>query len=148
MICWKVRSAAREIGKVIALGDELRPDDDVDLAAFHPADELSSLGGGPERVRRDDRAAGLRKQRRNFVSDAFDAGAAGDEAVFFLAFGAGARRWHHVAAVVALEAAKEPVLDHPGGAIRALETVAARPAQRQRGIAAPVEEEQRLFAVR
>ena len=42
----------------------------------------------------------------------------------------------------------QPVLHHPGGAIGALEAVPAGPAQRQRRIAAPVEEQQRLLAAR
>ena len=50
-----------------------------------------------------------------------------------------------MAAVVAGEAVHQPVLDHPGGAIGALETVAAVAAQGQRGKAAAVEEQQRLL---
>ena len=42
----------------------------------------------------------------------------------------------------------QPVLDHPGGAVRALEAVPAGAAQGQRRIAAPIEEQQRLFAAR
>ena len=50
-----------------------------------------------------------------------------------------------VAAVVAHQHAAEAVLDQPGRAVGALEAVAAGPAQRQRRIAAPVEEQQRLL---
>ncbi len=51
-----------------------------------------------------------------------------------------------MAAMVALQASAETVLDQPGIAIRAFQTVAAGPAQGQRGIAAAVQEQQHLFA--
>lgn len=35
----------RQVGEVIALGDKLRADDDVDVARLHPPDELGRLGG-------------------------------------------------------------------------------------------------------
>ncbi len=49
-------------------------------------------------------------------------------------------------AMMACEPAHQPMLDHPGGAIRALEAMSAMAAERQRGKAATVEEEQRLLA--
>ena len=49
-------------------------------------------------------------------------------------------------AVMACEAMHQPVLDHPGGAIGALETVATVAAQGQRSEAAAVEEEQSVLA--
>ncbi len=49
-------------------------------------------------------------------------------------------------AVVAGEPVHQPMLDHPGCAVRALEAVAAGPAQRQRGEASAIEEQQRLLA--
>ncbi len=73
-------------------------------------------------------------------------GPTGDEAVRLLAFGAGVGRGHHMAAMMAGEAMDEPVLDHPGRAVRALETVPAMAAKGERRIAAPVEEEQGLLA--
>ena len=50
-------------------------------------------------------------------------------------------------AMVAGEAMDEPVLDHPRGAVRALDAMAAGTAQRQRREAAAVEEEKALFAL-
>ena len=135
-----------QVGEMIALGDELGADDDVDRAGFHPADELGGLGRRPDRVRSDDRGSRVGEQRADLVGDPLDAGAAGDQAVLLVAFGAGAGRRHHVAAMVAGEAGDEPVLDHPGGAVRALEAVAAMAAQGERRIAAAVEEQQALLA--
>ena len=73
-------------------------------------------------------------------------GPIGDEAVDRAALAAGLRRPHLVAAMVAHEDAAEAVLDQPGVAIGALVLVAAGLAEGQRGIAAAVEEEQRLLA--
>jgi hypothetical protein len=78
--------------------------------------------------------------------DPFDPGAAGDEAVGFAAFGAGLGGGRLVPAMVAGEPVGEAVFDQPCAAIGALVAKAAIAAQRQRGIAAPVEEQQRLFA--
>ena len=131
---------------MIALGDELRADDDVDLLLLHRADELGGAGRGPDGVGGDDRGAGVGEQRGDLVGDALDPGAAGDQAVLVAAFGAQPRRGHDMAAMVAGEAVHQPVLDHPRGAIGALEAVAAGAAQGQRGEAAAVEEQQALLA--
>src|SRR6185437_8286281 len=85
------------------------------------------------------------KQLRNLVGDPFDPGTAGDEAVLLAAFGAGPGRRHDMAAMMAGQAVHQPVLDHPGGAVGALEAMAAVAAQGQRREAAAVEEEQRLL---
>jgi len=61
--------------------------------------------------------------------------------VFFLtALGARPGRRHHVPAVMASQAVHQPVFDHPGGAIGALEAMAAVAAQGQRREPAAVEE--------
>ena len=51
-----------------------------------------------------------------------------------------------MAAMMANERGAKSVLDQPGGAIGAFEAMSARPAQRQRRIAAPIEEQHRLLA--
>jgi len=61
------------------------------------------------------------------------------------AFRAGFGAAFIVPAMMADQLAAEAMLDQPGRTDRAAETVAADPAQRQRRIAAPVEEQQRLF---
>ena len=63
-----------EVGEMIALGDELGADDDVDLARLHPPDELGRLGRRPDRVRGDDRGARVGEQGRDLVGDPLDAG--------------------------------------------------------------------------
>src|SRR3546814_16999268 len=89
---------------MIALGDELRADDDIDQPALDIVDELGGFRGRPERVRSDDRDARLGKAQRDLVGDALDAGPAGDETVLILAFGADPRRRHDMAAMVADDA--------------------------------------------
>ncbi len=51
-----------------------------------------------------------------------------------------------IAALMALQLLPKAMLDQPARALRALEAVAADAAERQRRIAAPVEEKQRLLA--
>jgi hypothetical protein len=55
------------------------------------------------------------------------------------------RRRLDMAAMVAGEPRRQAMIDHPRRAVRALEAVAAIAAERQRRIAAPVEEQQRLL---
>jgi hypothetical protein len=80
-----------------------------------------------------------------FFRDPLDPRPAGRQVVKRPAGGAGLRHRLVVAAMVALQLASEPVLDQPARAVRALEPVAADPAQRQRRIAAPVEKQERLL---
>ena len=52
-----------------------------------------------------------------------------------------------MAAMMANERGAKSVLDQPGGAIGAFEAMSARSAQRQRRVAAPIEEQHRLLAL-
>ena len=131
---------------MIALGHQLRADDDVDHPRLHRLDELGGAGGAPQRVAGDDGGARIGPARLHLVRYPLDAGTAGDEGVFILALGALARRRHDVAAMVAGQSPVQPMFDHPCRAIRALETMAAGTAQGERRIASPVEEQQRLLA--
>eukprot|EP01035_Chromulina_nebulosa_P028511 gene28512-37638_t len=79
---------------------------------------------------------GLHQLRAHLVGDTLDAGADRDQSVLVAAFRAGARHRLDMPAMMAGEAVDEAVLDHPGGAVRTLEAVAAGAAQGQRGIAA------------
>ena len=80
----------RQVGEMIALGDQLGADDDVDLAGLHRRDELGGARRRPDGVGGDDRGARFGKQRGDLVGDALDPGADGDQAVLLAAFGAGA----------------------------------------------------------
>src|SRR3546814_9964815 len=78
---------AGEVGEMIALGDELRADDDIDQPALNIVDALGGFRGRPERVRSDDRDARIGTAQRDLVGGALDAGPAGDETCLLLAFG-------------------------------------------------------------
>ena len=136
----------RQLGEMEPLGYQLRADDHVHLACLDRSDELRRAAGRIERVGSGDKDTCLRQAFGHFVGDPFDPGAAGDEAVGFAAFGAGLGGGRLVPAMVAGEPVGEAVFDQPRAAIGALVAKAAIAAQRQRGIAAPVEEQQRLFA--
>ena len=93
-----------------------------------------------------DDGAGIGEMADDLFRDSLDARSAGDEMVERAAFGAGVGALLVMAAMVADELAAKTVLDQPARTVRALEAVAADAAERQRRVAAPVEEEQRLLA--
>ena len=88
------------------------------------------------------------KQLRRLLGDPLHAGTAGHQRIDAAAFDAGLGRALHMAAMVADQGAAEAVLHEPGRAVRAFVAMGAGPAEGERRIAAPVEEEQRLLAAR
>ena len=82
----------------------------------------------------------------DFGRDPLHAGAASDEAIALPAFGTGIGHPRFKPAVVAGEPGGQAVFDQPCAATRAFEAVPAIAAQRQRRIAAAVQEHQALFA--
>ena len=135
----------REFGEMEPFRHQLRAHDHVDLPRFGKSDEFGCAFGRVERVRSRHRHARFGHQFGHFIRDPFHSGAAGDEAIFRSAFGAGGRRRGFVAAMVTGEPLGKAMFDQPGAAIGTLETIAAMAAKRQRSIAAPVEEQQRLL---
>ncbi len=93
-------------------------------------------------------AARIGKKLGDLLGDALDAGPAGDQRILGLAIRASLGDGNELAAMVAFEPAAEPVLDQPGRAVRAFEAEAAFPAERDRRIAAAVQEQERLLAAR
>ena len=131
--------------EVPALGDDLGADHQVDLALGDPAHRL---GGG---VRARQGVAGHHQDARvgeggaGLLGDPLHAGADRGQAVLGAAGRAVHRHRLGVAAMMAGELAAGAVLDQPGGAVRALDAVAAGAAQRQGRVAASVEEQHRLL---
>ena len=74
--------------------------------------------------------ARFRQALCHLVGNPLHPGAAGDEAVLILAFGAEPRRRHHMAAMVAGEPARQSMLDQPAGAVGAFDARAAGAAER------------------
>ena len=93
--------------------------------------------------RRDPR---VRPERRRLLAQPFHAGADGGQLALRLAGGAGLGHRFAFAALVADQALEEPVFDHARVAVIAADLMPAGPAERDRRIAAPVDEKHRLFA--
>ena len=83
----------------------------------------------------------------HLLGNALHAGAAGHQMIEGAAFRAMIGRWLIMAALMALQLIAKPVLHQPAGTLRALETVTADAAERERRITAAIEEEQRLLAL-
>src|ERR1700759_1248930 len=92
-----------------------------------------------------DQTTGVGEDSGRLLGDAFDPGADRRQAVPLAA--RWTFRWNNqgMAAMMAQKLAPGTVLDQPGGAVGALHPVAAMAAQRQRRIAAAVEEQHRLL---
>src|SRR5262249_1819832 len=136
-----------ELWKMVALGDNLGSDDDIDMAIRDGLELLAhALDVGYE-IAGQDQQAGAGKQAGNLFLKPLHSWTAGDERLRRGAMRTGVGRRHRKAAVVADEPAPEATGDPPGAAVRAGKAVAPRAAQRQRGIAAPIEEQQRLLVV-
>src|SRR5262249_61980303 len=88
----------------------------------------------------------FRKQLRRLLLQPFHTGADRDERIGRLAFRTLHWRRHRETAMVADESAPEPVIDKPGVAVRTGEPKSALAAEREPGIAAAVEEQERLLA--
>ena len=160
---WKVRSAARgspferptsasmtptseSSGKLCPLATSCVPmmmsQEPLATASSSCAQPFGTAG----KIRRQDERPGFRQKFRDFFRQPLDAGTAGRQRIDIVAFRAMLRHALDMTALMADQRAAEAMFDEPGGAIRALETVAAGAAERQRRIAAPVEKKQRLFA--
>ena len=94
-----------ELGEMMALGDKLRADDEIDAAFRDLVELLAHALDGRDQVARQHQDAGLREECRRLFLDALDAGAAGREAVGRLAFRAGGGLRRREAAMVADELA-------------------------------------------
>src|SRR5690606_9526804 len=88
---------------------------------------------------------GRREPLHHFLGDPLDAGTAGDERVRIAALRALFAHRQCKSAMVACELAPETVLHEPRRTLRALDARAASSAERQRSVAAPVEEEECLL---
>lgn len=82
---------------------------------------------------------------RDLFGQPFDARSAGDQALRLMAGRAFMRAALDMSAMMADQRAPKAMIDQPGRAVRALEAVAAIATERQRCVAAPVEEKQRLL---
>ena len=120
----------REKRKIVAFGDELRADDDIegafgDLLQFAPQPV-----GAARKIRREDEYARIWKERRRFFGEPLDARSAGRERVLGAAFRASVRPTLDMAAMMAHQRTPKTMLDEPRVAIFAAEAMAACAANR------------------
>src|SRR5271166_3493611 len=112
--------------KIVALGDKLGADDEVELAVRGggelPAQGLDSAG----EVRRQGERADLGEEMRRFFGKSLDAWPTGGQAVDVVAYRADFWPQFDVAAMVADEGGAEAVLDEPRRAVGAFEPMPAR----------------------
>ena len=128
----------RQQWKIVALGDQLRADDDLerpvgDVFEFSPQ-SFHAAG----KIRRQNQRARIRKELRDFVGQPFDSGSAGSERIGRFAFGAHIGPALHMAAMMAHERATETVLHQPCGAIGTLKAMSTGAAQGKRRIATTI----------
>ena len=135
-----------ELGKMMALGDELGADDNVELALRDVVEFFAQALDGGDEIGRQHQHARAGKQFAHFFFEPLDAGADGGKRIRRLAVRAIGRMRHGEAAVVADQLAAEAVIDQPGVAVRTGKAKAAGAAQGQRRVAAAVQEQQRLLA--
>ena len=135
-------------GKLWPFATNCVPDDDVatpgrDGIKFVAQQPLRA----PQKIRGEHERASVREALRHLLRQPLDTGTAGDQGVRRLAHRADIRPTLLMAAMVADERVAKAMFDQPGRAIRALEPVAAAPAEGQRRVAPTVEEQERLLAV-
>ena len=135
----------RQMWEMMALGDELRADDEIMHTLRHFADGVFQQAA-PRQIARQNGEARLGKPLHHFLGQSFDPRPAGHELARCRAFGTLGRYRLGVTAMMAHQLFAEPVLHQRGGAIGTIDAMSAGAAQGQRRIAAPIEEEQSLVA--
>ncbi len=135
----------RQQRKVVALRHKLRADDDVGAAAGNLGDLLLQGPGRSEKIRRQDRHPRIGEAFGHFLGQPFDPRSDRGKPPRSTAGRAGFGHRFRFAALMADKAFEEPVFDHARIAVIAADLVAAGAADRDGRVAAPVEEQERLF---
>lgn len=129
---------------MVALGDDLRADDDADLAVADIIQRRFHFFVRGGRVARQDACARLGKISVTSSMMRSTPEAAGSKGRSFAAFRACGRNFRVEPAMVAMELAGFTVFDQPRGATRTFEAVTAGTAQGQWRVAPAVEEQEHL----
>ena len=136
-----------QIREMIALGDKLRTNNNVDGARFHLRNKFTGFGRRPDCIGRYDGSAGQRKQHLHFITNPLNTRTACHQRVLIVAFRAFFGLRHDMAAMMAGQAFGQPMFDHPRSAIGAVNPMTTSAAKRQRGKSPAIEKKQRLFAL-
>ncbi len=134
-----------ELGKVMAFRHKLRADDEIESPLCHVVELGAQALDRFHQVARQHQDAGAGKQFGRFLLQPLDAGADGREGIGRVAVRALRWRRHGETAMMADQPLAKAMIDQPGIAIRALQAEAAGAAERERRVAAAVQEQQRLF---
>ncbi len=114
-----------ELGEMMALGDKLGADDNVELALRDVVELFAQTLHRGDEIGRQHQHACAGKQFAHFFFQALDAGADGGKRIRRLAVRAFRRMRHGEAAMVTDELAAEAMIDQPGVAMRTGEAEAA-----------------------
>ncbi len=137
----------RQQRKIVPLGHQLRADDDVGPALGNLLDPRLQRPRTAKQIRAERGNAGLGKQRAGLLGQPLNPRPDRSQPPLGRARGAGIGERPCRAALMAHQAVLKPVLDHARVAMVTADLLTAGPAQRHRRIAAPVDEQQRLFAL-
>ena len=130
------------------LGHQLGANDDIGLARSDGGNLRLERARTAKHIRAKRGNARMREKCGRLFAQPLDPGANSGQSPLDMAGGAGIGHGFGFAALVAQEAFQKPVLDHPRIAVIAADLVATGPAQRDRRIAAAIDEQKRLFARR
>jgi hypothetical protein len=130
-----------ELWKVMTLGNELRPNDEIEATLRYVVELLPETLNRFHEIARQNESTGLRKKFGGFLLEPFDPRTNGCETDRGTTVGALRRGRRGEPAVMANQTAFEAMVDQPGIAIRTLQTETACAAQRQRCVAATIEEQ-------
>ena len=131
---------------MVALGRDLSADQEIYLTGLHGSHEVGRSLRSAESVTGHDSLTGVGPEAFCFFRHPLHAGPAGSQRVFRFATRAAVGKPYGVAAVMALKAADQAVLDQPCAAQGTFDPMAAAPAKGQRRVATPVQEQHGLLA--
>ena len=130
----------------MALGHDLGADQNIDFALHHGPDCRLGFRRAMHGIGRRNCIARIGEEPRKLLGHPLHARPAGNQRAAFMAFGTFRWRGDFIATLMTGQPSSVFVFHQPGRTVRAGEFVAARLAQGQRGITAPVQEQHSLFA--
>src|SRR5262249_10103500 len=128
----------RDIMEIVAFGDHLSADDQVDRSGAELHQQVLEAAAAARRIAVD---AGDRLVREKLAQSGFELFGALADVLYVLAVAdrADTGRRPDIVAVVALQALIVPMVGQGDVAVRAMDAIAAGPAHRKRRITAPIE---------
>ena len=135
-----------QMREMMALGDDLGADQQIDLPPRHRTDDLRRCRRSGDQITGHQGDTGIGEDGLCLLRQTFHARAACLETVRITTLGTDSGAPYLMAAMMALQPPEIAMLDQPGRAVRAFDTMAAGIAERQRRITPPVQEQQGLLS--